>query len=184
MRWSHVRCRTSISCISHVRHRTYNVQHDVVCCTYDIVRHARTVGHRVYVRHRRWQESESTADGRAARGIPERILQLDWGVFKMAPMADGRHVSFNWNLSLRKFKLELGTVTLKCATDKSWISIPPTRAFSASISNVNIFFALNATFSIGFWNGLPDKLLLQGPGPNAKPSEEFGKVPVRTCNSL
>ncbi len=42
---SHVRCRTSISYISHVRHRTYDVQHNVVCCTYDIVRHARTTSY-------------------------------------------------------------------------------------------------------------------------------------------
>jgi hypothetical protein len=33
-------------------------------------------------------------------------------------------------------------------------SVQPIRAFSESISNVNISFALNATFSIGFGNGL------------------------------
>ncbi len=44
---SHVRCCTSISCISHVRHRTYDVQYDVVCCTYDVVRHARTTSARI-----------------------------------------------------------------------------------------------------------------------------------------
>ena len=32
---------------------------------------------------------------RAARCIPEHILQLDWGVLNMAPMANGRHASFN-----------------------------------------------------------------------------------------
>ncbi len=41
---------------------------------------------------------------RAAWSIPKRILQLDWGVLKMAPMANGSHVNFNWNLSLRKSK--------------------------------------------------------------------------------
>jgi hypothetical protein len=45
---SHVRCRTSTSCISHVRHRTCNVQHDVVCRTYDIVRAWRTTSHVTY----------------------------------------------------------------------------------------------------------------------------------------
>ncbi len=32
---------------------------------------------------------------REARGIPARFSRLDWGVLKMAPMANGRHVSFN-----------------------------------------------------------------------------------------
>jgi hypothetical protein len=31
----------------------------------------------------------------AACGIPERISRLDWGVLKMAPMANGRQVNFN-----------------------------------------------------------------------------------------
>jgi hypothetical protein len=30
-----------------------------------------------------------------ARGIPERISRLDWGVLKMAPMANARQVNFN-----------------------------------------------------------------------------------------
>ena len=39
---------------------------------------------------------------RAARGIPAHISRLDWGVLKMAPMANGRQVSFKLLLSLRK----------------------------------------------------------------------------------
>jgi hypothetical protein len=60
---SHVRCRTSISCISHVRHRTWHyvrcstrcrMLHVLcsTCMTYNIVRD---------VRHRRWQESRCCA---------------------------------------------------------------------------------------------------------------------------
>ncbi len=32
------------------------------------------------------------------------FLRWDWGVLKMAPMANGSHVSFNWNSSLRKLE--------------------------------------------------------------------------------
>ncbi len=45
---SHVQCRKSISCILHVWHCTYDVQHDVVCCTYDVVRAWRTTSYVTY----------------------------------------------------------------------------------------------------------------------------------------
>ncbi len=42
----------------------------------------------------RFTELTEWVGWRAARGIPAHILQWDWGVLKMAPMANGRHVSF------------------------------------------------------------------------------------------
>ncbi len=45
---SHVRCRTSTSCISYVRHRMYYVRHNVVRRTYDVVRAWRTTSYVTY----------------------------------------------------------------------------------------------------------------------------------------
>ena len=56
---------------------------------------------------------------RPARGIAARISRLDWGVLKMAPMANGRQVSFKLILSLRKLPPSLGcTVNWNAAEDR------------------------------------------------------------------
>ncbi len=43
----------------------------------------------------RFTEFTERGGRRAARGIPAHILRWDWRVLKMAPMANGRHVSFD-----------------------------------------------------------------------------------------
>ena len=43
----------------------------------------------------RFTEFSELVGRRAARGIPEPILLLDWGVLKMVLMANSLHVSFN-----------------------------------------------------------------------------------------
>ncbi len=52
----------------------------------------------------RFTELTEWVGRRAARGIPAHILRWDWGVLKMAPMANGRYVSFKLILSLRKLE--------------------------------------------------------------------------------
>ena len=65
----------------------------------------------------------------------------------MAPLANGSHASFNWNLSLRK--LERWRHPLS--------SVPVYNLLYQSLSRFQMWtfhFALNASFSIGFGNGL------------------------------
>ncbi len=67
----------------------------------------------------RFTELTEWVGRRAARGIPAHILRWDWGVLKMAPMANGGHVSFKWNLSLRKlehWRPGRGSSAFQCTT--------------------------------------------------------------------
>ncbi len=64
------------------------------------------------------------------QGIPERISRLEWGDFKLAPMANGSHVSL----------IETSEVSTLKTGSLQRFSVQPTRAFSEMISNVNISF--------------------------------------------
>ncbi len=127
---------------------------------------------------------------RAARGIPERVLQLDWGVSKMT-MANSRHVSrglslsfttSNWSLNfLVSPSLRIGKLERWLETWRAWgyygtfwvFSVPVYTLLMHSLSRFQMWtlhFALNASFSIGpgFWvkfqvGGCHDHPLVGGP---------------------
>ncbi len=64
----------------------------------------------------------------------------------MAPMANGRHVSFNWNLSLWKLECwRLGVFSVPV------YSLP--EKFLSQFQMWTLHFALHTSFLMGFWNG-------------------------------